>query len=254
MSRLGPIAVCLLLASACKAHDAGEPQAALTIFAASSLTDAFDELADEFVEHTGGDRPVLAFAGSQVLRLQLSEGARADVFASADSSHIDSLVVSSRVFDPTVFAQNELVVIVPRTNPASLERFTDLTRARRIVVGAPSVPIGAYTGQMLERAELELGPRFTERVRDRIVSRESNARLVRAKVELGEADAAIVYRSDVSRAVRTIEIPPELQVRARYYIGFVGTPPPSDAAKRWVAFVASPPGRAVLAKHGFSTP
>jgi molybdate transport system substrate-binding protein len=249
-----PFALCLVCAIACRTGTPAEEDAPLTIFAASSLTDVFEALADEFSEQTGMARPRLAFAGSQVLRLHLSEGAKADLFASASLDHIEALVAERRVFDPRVFAENELVVIVPQSNPASLERFADLRKARRIVIGSPEVPIGIYTRQLLAHAESYFGPDFVERVRANVVSEENNVRLVRAKVELGEADAAIVYRTDVSPRVRTIEVPAELTVRVRYYLGFVGAPPHSEAAKQWSAFLDSPGGQSVLSKHGFATP
>ena len=225
----------------------------MIVFAASSLTDAYGDLADAFAEATGAERPDLAFAGSQILKLQLSEGAKADLFASANSAHLDSLVASGHVSEPRVFAQNDLVVIVPRSNPASIRRFADLKDARRIVVGAPEVPIGGYTAQLFEGTASSFGPDFVRQVRANIVSEESNVRLVRAKVELGEADAAIVYRTDVSPNVRVIEVPPELAVKASYYIGFVGAQP-RGAAKRWTEFLDSPEGRAILSEHGFTAP
>ena len=165
-----------------------------------------------------------------------------------------ALVSTGRVSEPRVFAENELVLITPNSNPASIERFSDLPNARRIVVGAPEVPVGAYTQELLRRAESEIGRDFAQAVRSRIVSEETNVRLVRAKVELGEADAAIVYRTDVSPGVRSIDLPVGLNVRARYFLGFVGGPPHSRAATRFANFVGSPEGRSILLKHGFKTP
>lgn len=254
MLRLTMILLPLALLSACEARESPEPRRDLTIFAASSLTDAFDELADRFSAQNGGVRPRVAFAGSQVLRLQLAEGADADVFASADPAHVDALVDSGFLTEPRLFAETELVVIVPPANPAAIETFADLVKARRIVIGAPNVPIGAYTQRLLTRAESILGNEFADQVRANVVSQEHNARLVRAKVELGEADAAIVYRSDGSGGVRTIEVPPEMTVRASYYIGLVGVGRTPVTARRFVAFLRSPEGAAVLSKHGFSTP
>jgi molybdate transport system substrate-binding protein len=254
MLRLTGILLPLVLFSACEARNAPESRAELTVFAASSLTDAFNDLADRFTEQNGGVRPTLAFAGSQILRLQLIEGAEADVFASADAAHVDALVEAGIVVDPQRFAENDLVVIVPMANPASIETFADLAKARRIVIGAPNVPIGVYTRSLLTRAESVLGRDFAERVRANVVSEESNVRLVRAKVELGEADAAIVYRTDVSGSVRTIEVPPEMSVRASYYVGFVGPASKARPARRWVALLRSREGLSILSEHGFSTP
>jgi len=226
----------------------------LTVFAASSLTEAFRELGDAFAEAPGTTTPTLVFAGSQVLRVQIEQGARADVFASANVEHMNALASAGHVAKSEVFAYNELVVIVPKDNPTSIHDFSDLSHARRLVIGAPAVPIGIYTRKLFDRAERTLGAALVSSIRSRVVSEESNVRLVRAKVELGEADAAIVYRTDASDTVQTIEIPSAISVRASYYIGLVGGPPHRDVARRWIAFVQSPRGRAILEKHGFVTP
>ena len=225
----------------------------LTIFAASSLTEAFTELARAFASSEGGARPTLAFAGSQVLRLQIEQGARAHVFASANPRHMEALVGAELVATPETFARNELVVIVPRDNPASVRSFDDLPRARRSVVGTPEVPVGSYTRRLLENAAAAYGPDFASTVRAHVVSEESNVRLVRAKVELGEADAAIVYRTDASGRVLTIPVPPALSVRAEYQIALVGRPPHGETAQRWIAFVRSDEGQRILSEHGFVT-
>jgi molybdate transport system substrate-binding protein len=247
------IAVCLLFAWGCRSGSEAPAKSSLSIFAASSLTEAFGELADAFSK-THGIKPTLAFAGSQVLRLQIEHGARADVFASANADHMRALVSDGRVADPEIFAYNELVVIIPKQNPASIRSFLDLPRARRLVVGAPEVPVGMYTQTLLHRAEAALGADFAETVRSHIVSEESNVRLVRAKVELGEADAALVYRTDVSGDLITVEVPAELAVRASYHIGLIEGRSRGELARRWIDFVKSSEGQAILSKHGFLTP
>ncbi len=248
------MALGLVWAMGCSPGDSERARERITIFAASSLTEAFRDLSEGFAQSTGAPPPALVCAGSQVLRLQIEQGARADVFASANAEHTRALAVSGRVAKPEVFAYNELVVIVPKDNPASIREFSDLPHARRLVIGAPEVPIGIYTRELFERAEASLGAELISSIRSRVVSEESNVRLVRAKVELGEADAAIVYRTDVSDTVQAIDVPAGLEVRPSYYIALVSSSSRREVARRWIAFVESEAGRAILEKHGFATP
>lgn len=232
-------------------EDSGRTE--LVVFAASSLTEAFSEMADAF-ERAHPDVEVRSvFAGSQTLRLQLEQGATADVFASADEEHMTALRREGVIEGSRVFACNELVVVVPRDDEAAPRTFSELDRAVRIVVGAPSVPVGAYTRRMLDRAATVYGEEFTDRVRARIVSEETNVRLVRAKVELGEADAAIVYRTDAaaSETVRAVSIPDEVGVHAAYPIGRVTASSRPAAADAFVAFVQAEAGASILEGHGF---
>ena len=227
----------------------------LRVFAAASLTDAFGEMAAAFEGLFPGTRVELAFAGSHVLRMQIEQGAPADVFASADPRHMESLAQAGLVAGQRYLAGNELVVIVPTGNPAGIESFADLAGADRLVIGSANVPVGAYAREVLRRAgEAERFHDFERTVMGRVVSEESNVRLVRAKVELGEADAAIVYRSDaLTGRVRTVGIPSEYNVRARYLLGVVAGARNTGAAERWGEFAASPQGLRILARHGFLT-
>ena len=227
----------------------------LRVFAASSLTDVFGAMAGAFEAANPDTDVVLAFAGSQVLRLQIEQGAPADVFASADPGHMESLVHDGLVTGQRVLAENELVVIVPQDNPAGIEAFADLARAERLVIGTPYVPVGAYAREALRRAGAAGGlPGFEAAVLGRVVSEESSVRLVRAKVEMGEADAAIVYRTDaVPGRVQTVQVPPCANVRARYLIGVVAGAENAAGGERWAGFVASPEGRRILSRHGFLT-
>lgn len=215
----------------------------LTVFAASSLREAFSDLAQLFEQQHEGTRVALQFAGSQELRVQIDNGAAADVFASADEKQMTLLgALATR---PQTFAHNQPVLIVPRDNPAGLRVFKDLPRARRIVLGATEVPIGAYSDRILAAAHLDLG--------GRVVSRELNVRQVLAKVELGEADAAIVYRTDTARSdVRVIPIPPELNVTALYPVAVLAHSRHPALAAQFVALLRSPAGVATLARFGFT--
>lgn len=236
--------------------DARHSSTDLTVYAASSLTEVFGELERAFEAGNEDADVSLAFGGSQVLRLQIEQGAPADVFASANTSHMDALIEAGLVASSDVFAHNDLVVVVPLDNPAKIESFADLPRASRVVVGVPAVPIGAYAREALQHAAESFGADFRSDVLSHVVSEESNVRLIRAKVELGEADAAIVYRTDVtpSSRVRVIPIPAVLNVRGDYHIGVIERSPHEALARRWVAFLESTEGRRILSEHGFSTP
>jgi molybdate transport system substrate-binding protein len=245
-----------LVAVGCRASESppAEPQM-LSVFAASSLTEAFAEVGRDFETHHPRVKVRFHFAGSQVLRLQIEQGARADAFASANPVHIEALRKSGAIAEAVKFAQNELVVAVVR-NGGTVERFEDLVDASRIVVGTEGVPVGAYARQVLERAKDRFGDRFVDRVWSRVVSRESNVRLVRAKVELGEADAAFVYRTDTlaSERLRVVPIPKEAAVRASYWIGVPAEAAHPKSAERFVRFVRSEAGAAILERHGFRVP
>ena len=228
--------------------------AQLTVFAASSLRDAFQDLGRNLEQQHPGTSVSFNFAGSQELRTQVEHGARADVFASADPRTLRALAGAGLALEPQVFARNEPVIVVPAGNPAGIHSLADLPRARRLVVGAPEVPIGEYTVRILEAASRRYGPAFGAAVESRVASRELNVRQVLAKVALGEADAAIVYRTDAlaSRgAVEVISIPPDLNVVAEYPIAVLRGAPQAGLARAFVELVLSPAGQAVLARHGF---
>lgn len=195
---------------------------------------------------------VLSFAGSQVLGLQIRQGAPAGAFASADVRLLDSLARARIASEVQVFAQNELAIVVPEGNPAGIESFAELPRARRIVVATAATPAGAYARLALARADARFGPGFRDAVKSRIASEEHNVRLVRAKVAAGEADAAIVYRTDgIAAGLEIVPVPPVLNVRPEYAIGVVAGAPDPTAGERWIAFVRSAEGRRILADRGF---
>jgi molybdate transport system substrate-binding protein len=221
--------------------------AQLTVFAASSLRDAFQDLGRNLEQQHPGTSVSFNFAGSQELRTQVEHGARADVFASADPRTLRALAGGGLALEPQVFARNEPVIVVPAGNPAGIHSLADLPRARRLVVGAPEVPIGEYTVRILEAASRRYGPAFGAAVESRVASRELNVRQVLAKVALGEADAAIVYRTDALASRGAVEV----NVVAEYPIAVLRGAPQAGLARAFVELVLSSAGRAVLARHGF---
>lgn len=233
---------------------AAGPRATLTVFAAASLREAFAEIGSAFEKDHPGARVDFSFAGSQELRLQIEQGASADVFASADLRHLRALRAQGLVGEPRVFARNRLALVVPRGNPQGLRELRDLPRARRVVLAAPEVPAGAYAAALLEGAGRLYGPAFARDVEARVVSREPNVRQVLAKVELGEADAGLVYRSDAQAAcgrVEVVPLPDGLVKEAEYPLAAVsGSKQPAMAAA-FVDLVLSPAGQAALERRGF---
>jgi molybdate transport system substrate-binding protein len=245
---------------ACERGDPGPGSARedeLVVFAAASLREPFSTLGAVFEKSRAGVEVTFNFAGSQELRTQLEHGAAADVFASADGRHMDELVQAGRAKSPALFARNEPVMIVAEALAGELDAFEDLPAAGRIVVGLPDVPVGRYTLQILDQASTSLGRDFRARVEARVVSRELNVRQVLAKVALGEADAAIVYRTDATTAkdtVAVVTIPPELNVIAEYPIATLEGAPHPELARAWVELVLSASGKKALADAGFSPP
>lgn len=226
----------------------------LKIFAAASLTEAFEEMKTAFEKIHPNIRVQLAFAGSQVLRLQIEQGAPADVFASANLAHLNALMEAKRVGASQAFAQNKLAIITPLDNPSQVLSFEDLAKVPKIIIGTEQVPVGIYARQALAHANRFYGQDFQQKVMKRVVSQESNARLVRAKVEMGEADAALVYLTDAfaSENLRRIAVPPGLNVRADYLMANIVGSQKQKQAAIWQQFVFSDKGKAILVRHGFS--
>lgn len=238
---------------------APEPKAppsedAVVVFAAASLREAFTAFASELKRAHPGVTVTFNFAGSQELRTQLEHGAAADVVACADARTMDELARAKLVGAPALFARNTPVVVVAPEAVATVKSFAELPRARRIVIGTPEVPIGRYTGQILERADAALGAGFKDRVLAKVASRELNVKQVLAKVKLGEADAGIVYNTDARTApeLGVLAIPAELNVIADYPLALSAAPAHPTLARAFVALVRSPAGQAALAKAGFA--
>ena len=214
----------------------------LTVFAAASLTEAFQSF----------DRnETYSFAGSNALAAQIQQGAPADVFASASPQYTQDLYRRKLLEKPVTFASNRLVLIVPKSNPAGLASVYDLARKdAKLVVAAPAVPVGSYTRTVLRK--LGLSSVFAK-----VVSQESDVKSVVGKVALGQADAGFVYVTDVkpiAGQVTAIRIPAWAQPRVRYEIAVVAGSPHKPAARAWIKRVLARQGQAALARAGFGKP
>ncbi len=223
----------------------------INVFAASSLRESFTELAKVF-ERINRTRVNLSFAGSQILRTQIEAGASADVFASADEVQYLPLVQQA-IFEPGIlFVRNQLVLIT--SLQSNVHSIADLVRPGiRLVLGSASVPAGTYAREALANlsSQARYGPRFSERVLQNLVSEEPNVRSVLLKVSLGEADAGIVYVTDITPETRgrVREIAVFSLPTARYFIGSRRNA--SRAAHAFVDFVRSRAGQVILARWRF---
>jgi molybdate transport system substrate-binding protein len=245
-------------APAATASPAPEPRT-LNVFAAASLTDAFTEIGKNFEAANPGVTVTFNFAGSQALRTQIEEGAPADVFASANKTEMDALVTDGFVTQGTtqVFLNNKLVVILPADNPAALTTLEDLAKPGiKIVLAAEEVPVGKYARQALDQIAGQFGTDFKDKVLANVVSNEDNVKQVVSKVQLGEADAGIVYTSDAVAApdLKTVEIPAELNVIAQYPIATLKKSATANLGTAFIEYVISSEGQSVLQKWGFAPP
>lgn len=217
---------------------------AVTVYGAASLSDVLPRI----------DRsPRYSFAGSNQLQLQIERGAPADLFASASPAEPRALFREGRCSRPVTFATNVLVLITPRRNPARLRSVYGLRAGgRRLAVGSPGVPIGAYTRQVLRRMRLSS---ILER---NTVSLEPNVSSIVAKVGLGSADAGFAYLSDyraARRRLHAIRLPARFQPLVRYQMCVVRRPGADTAgAKRVMRRILSARGRSVLRRFGFGLP
>lgn len=245
MNRVVVVILAALLLGACAgAEGARDP---LRVFAAASLTDAFTQAAAAF-EEASGHQVEVSFAGSQTLLTQLSEGADADVLATADEASMQSALDENLVAAPVIFATNRLVVIVPVDNPGEVAGVEDLVRPDlKLVLAGEAVPAGRYAREALAELGLEGALR-------NVVSEEEDVKGVVGKVASGEADAGITYATDLTPELddRLRSYPIEVPVDIRYPIAL--TPDAGRTAEEFVDFVVSGGGASILRNAGFGAP
>jgi len=221
----------------------------INVFAAASLTDAFTEMGEDFESANPGATVTINFAGSSALVTQITEGAPADVFASADASNMDKAVEASAVAgDPTEFATNKLAIITPKDNPAGITALADLANPDvKVALCAEQVPCGKFALEIFAKAGITVTP----------VTLEENVKGVVTKNELGEVDAGIAYVTDVlaaGDAIGSIEIAEEENVVAHYPIATLAEAANPSGAQAWFEYMLSDAGQATLAAHGFGAP
>lgn len=224
-----------------------------TVLAAASLSEAFTEIASAYETAHPGAEVTLEFAASSTIAAQVRAGAPFDVLATADERTMAEARRAGLVDLPVVFATNRLVVIVPADGPAAVRTIEDLGRPGvAVVLAQPAVPAGAYARRAL--AAMGIG----SAVEANVVSNALDVKGVAAAVAMGEADAGIVYASDVTPAlaarVRVLPLPERAAVRVVYSIAVAADPQHPRAARAFLDAVRSPKGRAILAAHSFGVP
>ncbi len=217
----------------------------MTVYAAASLSEAFEDLATEYEAANPGVDVKLNFAGSARLAAQISAGARADVFASANGANMNRVAAEGRTAaSPVLFARNRLALVVPADNPGNISELEDLSDDSLVLaVCAPEVPCGALAQVVLADAGIDADP-DTE---------ETSVRAVLTKVTLGEADAGLVYATDVAAGGEKVAaVPLGPQIRFNDYP--VAAVSDRAAAAAFVDFVVGPDGQRILWSHGFDSP
>jgi molybdate transport system substrate-binding protein len=249
----------LTLTACASSENGGTPEASgsttaasvsgtITVFAASSLTDAFEDIAEDFTAANPDADVEFNFAASSALATQINEGAPADIFAAASPATMKTVTDAGNADgDPVVFVRNQLVIAVEKGNPLGIEGLDDLTDPSvKVALCAEEVPCGAAAKKAIEAAGVSITP----------VSYEENVRAALSKVSLGEVDAALVYRTDaaIEDTVDAVEFPESAEAINDYPIAVLKDAPNADAAEAFVAWVLSPEGAAVLTEYGFQEP
>ncbi|MFF1508943.1 molybdate ABC transporter substrate-binding protein [Streptomyces sp. NPDC058326] len=222
------------------------PRAKLTVLAAASLTDAFRTAGAAYEKSHPGTELTFSFAGSQELVAQVTQGSPADVLVTADTKSMDK--VRADTGTPAVIAKNRLVIATGEGNPFKVDGLNDLADpSLKVALAAPEVPAGKYSRQILDAQKITVNP----------VSQEPNVRAVLSKVELGEADAGLVYRTDAESAgdkVDAVEIPDAQNAVAAYPAATLKDSENAEAAAAFVSWLSSPEARKILQDAGFQKP
>lgn len=234
----------------------------LTVFAAASLTDAFKEIGAAFDAAHPGVKTEFNFAGSPTLRTQLEQGAKADVLAVADEPNMQAALDKKLVDSAgSTFVRNTLTIIVPKGNPGDVTAPKDIAKpGLKLVLAQADVPVGKYARESIAKmaADAAFGPTFSTDALANVVSNEPNVKSVVTKIQLGEADAGIVYTTDVTAGVAadidTIAIPDAYNVIASYPIAVTAEAQRPAAARAFIDYVLSDAGQTILKTYGFSSP
>jgi molybdate transport system substrate-binding protein len=250
IAALGACAAALSVTAACgsstSSPSSGPVKGTVVVFAATSLTSAFNKIGTQFEQAHRGVSVRFNYSGSSSLATSIKQGAKADVFASADTTNMSTVTSSSdAVGQPKVFAKNQLEIMTAKGNPMRISSVANLAKPSvKVVLCAPSVPCGSYAGEVFRKAGVTVRP----------VSEETNVGGVVTKVTLGEADAGMVYQTDIKAnesKITGVPIPPNQNVVAEYPMVEVRGAPNAVAAKAFMNYVSSAAGQKVLTSFGF---
>jgi len=229
---------------------------AVTAYVAANATDPFNLIIKQFQAAHPGDKVEASYAGTQILFTQFQQGAPVDVFLSADEAHAKQAVQDGLIPSYYPVSRNTEVIVVPKANPAGITSLRDLaTKPAKLVIGVPNVPIGIYTREILANADTQYGATFDKQVLGHVVSTETDVKQVAHKIALGEADAGIVYRTDITadlaNQVTIIPIPAAFQVIATNYAGVATHAPHQAQAKQLLDYLLGPGGQAAFAEFNY---
>lgn len=248
---LATTALLIPLLAACgddgaKEDSGAQDSAKLTVLAAASLTDVFGTVKGAYEDSHPGTTLTFSFAGSQELAAQVRQGSPADAIVTADTKTMDGLKADTGT--PSVIARNRLVIATREGNPDKVDGLKDLADPKlKVVLAAPEVPVGRYSRQVLDAQKIDVKP----------VSEEPNVRAVLSKVELGEADAGIVYKTDAETAtdkVDAITVPDDQNAIAQYPAAIIKDGKNVAAAQTFVEWLATPAAQKILQDAGFQKP
>jgi len=236
--------------------DPRSPATTLVVLAAANTTDPLNDIIGIFEAEHPGVAVVPEYAGTQVLATQVQQGAPFDLFVSADKANIEALERSGLVGEAIPLSNGHEVIVVPKDDPAGIASLRDLAdKNAKIVLGVDTVPIGIYTRQVLARASADYGADFRARVLAHAVSFETNVKQVLEKVALGEADAGVVYFTDVGPTykdkVRIIGIPQRYEVTAQNFIAAATRTAHPDFARDLISMATGPTGQSIFRRHGY---
>lgn len=231
-----------------------ERRTELIVFAASSLTNAFEELGEQFEKANPTIDVIFNFGSSSQLTAQIIEGVQGDLFASANETQMEILLRDGQVIAPVmIFCTNSLVIGVQKGNPSNITQLSDLTnKGLRVVLAEPQTPIREYSDLIIAGSLL---PGDQTLLSDNIVSEEANVRQVVTKIALGEADAGIIYATDITPDIKSlvsaIPIPPQNNVTAQYPVAILSGSSSIEIAEEFIQFILGEKGQGILQKWGF---
>jgi molybdate transport system substrate-binding protein len=262
-ARWAPVIIVMALVLAACGSSSNQASSAqgptkLVVLGAASLVNVFPKIAAGFTASNPDVTFQFSFAGTDTIAAQIEQGAKADVFAGASTSYGDQLQ-SDGLIDPyKPFATNQLVLVLPPSNPARITSLEDLTRKGiKLVVAGPTVPVGAYTLKVLDNLDATHGPHYSKQVQANVVSEETDVEAVLTKVKLGEADAGFVYVTDATAAgtdVKAVTLPDSAQAVATYPVAVVKSSTHTSTAQAFTDYLLGPAAQDELQAAGFGPP
>jgi molybdate transport system substrate-binding protein len=236
-------------------NTSGDAKDQVTIFAASSLTDAVNTIRQSYESENDHIDIRINYAGSKTLRSQLENGAQADIFLSANKKHYDALLDQGILSEGREILQNEMVLVLSKEGAEKIKTLEDLRKDHQLILAEKGVPAGDYGREVICRLGEVYGPDYEGAVLENLASSENNVRQVLMKIVLGEGDAAFVYKTDVNQDIKdqvvVLDIPKDYNVTASYWMGIVNNDMISESVRDCCAYIMADDSCDVFEKYGF---